>query len=149
MKKGSIHYWLATWFGTGLSPVAPGTIGTLATVPLHFALVELPYWGHFAFILVLVLVGTWSAGCLSRELQVEDPQIVVIDESVGILLTFWLVGSSTVIAIVTAIFLFRILDIVKPWPINMAERLRPAGIGIMADDLAAGLAAGLLTRFIV
>jgi phosphatidylglycerophosphatase A len=149
MMTKSAHFWVATWFGTGMSPRAPGTIGTLATIPAHFLLIQFPSSVHLACIVALVVLGTWSADHLAREMQLKDPQIVVIDESAGVLLALWLVGSNNWLAIVVAVLLFRLLDIVKPWPISAAERLRPAGVGIMADDVVAGIAAGLIARLIV
>lgn len=146
MRKNSPHFWLATWFGTGLSPKAPGTVGTLATVPLHFALIQLPSLAHLGVIIALTILGTLSADLLSRDMQLEDPQIVVVDESAGVLLALWLAGSNALLAVIAATVLFRLLDIVKPWPISAAEKLRPAGVGIMADDLVAGLVAGLVVR---
>ena len=73
----------------------------------------------------------------------KDPQIVVVDESAGILLALFLMGPTTFWNVVAAIILFRILDAIKPWPISAFEKLRPAGVGIMADDVVAGIVAGL------
>ena len=149
MNKRSPHFWIATWFGSGLSPKAPGTVGTLATVPAHFLLIELSTWGHALCLIGLVFVGTLSADKLARDMQLEDPQLVVIDESAGVLLALFLAGATTLVGVVAAVLLFRLFDITKPWPINAAERLKPAGVGIMADDIVAGIAAGLGTLLLL
>ncbi|MEP1208242.1 MAG: phosphatidylglycerophosphatase A [Rhizobiaceae bacterium] len=145
MSRNSPHFWLATWFGTGLSPTAPGTVGTLASLPAHFLLIQLPWLWHLAALLVLIGAGTWSANKLAHEMKLEDPQIVVIDETAGVLLALFLAGTTTWLSVVAAVVLFRLLDITKPWPISAAEHLKPAGVGIMADDIVAGIGAGLLT----
>jgi phosphatidylglycerophosphatase A len=144
MANKSPHFWFATWFGTGLAPKAPGTVGTLATVPLHFLLIQLPTTAHLIFLIGFILIGTWSANCLAKEMQLKDPQIVVVDESAGILLALFLMGTTTLWTVIAAVILFRFFDMTKPWPISAAEKLQPAGVGIMADDVVAGIVAGLL-----
>lgn len=137
---------LATWFGCGASPVAPGTVGSVAAVPLHFALRALGPVGHWAAIAALGAVGTWAADRTARDLGEEDPQSVVIDEVVGMLLALAALRRQSVKGTLIAFGLFRLLDIVKPGPIDGVQRLRPAGVGIMADDVLAGIGAGLLAR---
>ncbi|MEP0944211.1 MAG: phosphatidylglycerophosphatase A [Rhizobiaceae bacterium] len=144
MANKSPHYWFATWFGTGLAPKAPGTVGTLATVPLHFLLIQLPYAIHLAFLIIFILLATWSAHRTAQELNLKDPQIVVVDESAGVLLALFLMGPTTLWTVIAAVVLFRLFDMTKPWPISAAEKLQPAGVGIMADDIVAGIVAGLI-----
>lgn len=134
---------LATWFGSGLAPKAPGTVGTLATVPLAVALGFAPPWALPVAALLVTALGVWSAGAHARDLGLKDPQQVVIDESAGFL---WACcgGPFGWPTLVAAFVLFRLFDILKPWPVSALERL-PGGWGIMMDDVAAGLlAAGLL-----
>ncbi|MBF0628395.1 MAG: phosphatidylglycerophosphatase A [Magnetococcales bacterium] len=138
---------LATFFGAGHLPKAPGTWGTVAAVPLAV----LSQWmgERFAWILLLVitLAGIWSADRACTLLARKDPKEVVIDEVAGFLLTMmvappgwgWMMGGFV---------LFRLFDILKPWPVNALERL-PGGWGVMADDLAAGACAGLCLYWIV
>ncbi|MBU1174256.1 MAG: phosphatidylglycerophosphatase A [Alphaproteobacteria bacterium] len=133
---------LATWFGAGLSPVAPGTVGTIAALPAHFVLSLLPDPAHLAALAMLTVLAVVCAGVLAGEAGQEDPQIVVVDEVVGVLLALLVIGDAGVMGVVAAVVLFRLFDIFKPWPIGALERLRPAGLGIVADDLAAGLVAG-------
>ena len=133
---------LATWFGAGYSPWAPGTAGTLATVPLAAALGFAPPWLLPISALALTALGVWASGAHARKGGLKDPREVVIDESAGYL---WACcggppGWPTLLA---AFLLFRLFDILKPWPARALERL-PGGWGIVLDDVAAGLMAAAL-----
>lgn len=136
--------WLALGFGSGLSPWAPGTAGSAVAVALWLAfLAAMPSW---PMQIVAVALGTglcvWAAGWAARKLRRKDPGCIVSDELAGqwlALLTappawpWWL----------AAFVLFRVFDIAKPWPMRRLERL-PGGIGIVADDLMAGLYAAVI-----
>jgi phosphatidylglycerophosphatase A len=135
---------IATWFGCGLSPKAPGTVGSLGAVPLHFALAALGPLPHAAAILALSLAGIWASNEVAKAEGIEDPQTVVIDEVAGTLIAMGMVSGSSIGVRVLALALFRVLDITKPGPIDSVQRLSPPGLGIMADDLLAGLAAGAM-----
>lgn len=133
---------IAEWFGTGQSPLAPGTAGSLGTLPLFWLMARLEaglYWG---LTVLIILLGVWAAGVRAEELGDEDPSSVVIDEVVGVLLALGLVRSYAWPYWALAWVLFRVLDIKKPWIIDRAQELEPAGVGIMADDVLAGLTAG-------
>ena len=136
---------LATWFGCGHFTTAPGTAGTLGAIPLYLLL--RPY-GHGAVLLAAVLItaiGIWAADVVAKNLGTKDPQIVVIDEVAGVLLTLS-VAPPTWTALVAGVVLFRIFDQTKPFPARTAERKLPGGWGIVLDDVAAGVwgAAGVL-----
>jgi phosphatidylglycerophosphatase A len=134
---------ISTWFGCGYSPVAPGTVGTLGTLPLVYALSRLgtvPYW---IGTLAITLLGVWASGRYARDRGEKDPGSAVIDEVSGTLIAIGFVLGAGWLAIIAAVLLFRVFDIWKPGPINTAQNL-PGGLGIMADDVLAGLAAGLL-----
>ena len=135
---------LATWFGCGLSPKAPGTVGSIGAVPLHLALATLGPLPHAAAIVALSIVGTWASNEIARAEGIEDPQKVVIDEVCGTLIAMGMVSGSGWGIRLLALALFRVLDITKPGPIDSVQRLEPPGVGIMADDLLAGLAAGAM-----
>jgi phosphatidylglycerophosphatase A len=135
---------LATWFGCGLSPKAPGTVGSLGAVPLHLALATLGPVPHAAAVVALSIVGTWASNEVARAEGIEDPQKVVIDEVCGTLIAMGMVSGSSWAIRLLALALFRVLDITKPGPIDSVQRLEPPGVGIMADDLLAGLAAGAM-----
>jgi phosphatidylglycerophosphatase A len=140
--------WIATWLGCGLAPKAPGTVGSIGAVPVHLLLRHVHPVAHALAVLGITLVGVWSADKVAKELGVEDPQIVVIDEVAGALLAMGLVRGSPG-AELAALVLFRVLDITKPGPIARAEHARPAGLGIMLDDVLAGLIAGLVIRWVL
>lgn len=133
---------LATWFGCGLSPRAPGTVGSLGALPLHFALATLGPVPHAAVIVGLTLAGTWASNEVAKAEGVEDPQHVVIDEVCGALIAMGMVSGAGWGVRLLALGLFRLLDITKPGPIDSMQRLQPPGVGIMADDLLAGMTAG-------
>jgi phosphatidylglycerophosphatase A len=139
---------VATWFGCGSAPVAPGTVGSLGAIPVHLALSALGPGTRLAVIAGLTALGAWSADRLAKELGEEDPQSIVIDEVVGTLIALNLVRHGGLAGHVIAFAAFRVLDVVKPGFIDDAQRLKPTGVGIMADDVLAGVAAGLLARWI-
>jgi phosphatidylglycerophosphatase A len=137
--------WLATWFGCGASPIAPGTVGSFGTLPLFWLLDHTGAAVYWLVTLALTIVGTWAAEHTARALGDEDPSSVVIDEVVGTLLALGIAGPGLA-AHVAAFVLFRVFDITKPGPVDRVQHLRPAGVGIMADDVLAGVLAGALVR---
>jgi phosphatidylglycerophosphatase A len=139
---------IATWFGCGRSPFAPGTVGTLGALPVFWLLRRASWPAYLGAWCVLVGLGVWASERVSRARGTEDPPEVVIDEVAGALLALALVRERRLGAKAASVLLFRLFDIMKPGPIAAAERLRPRGVGIMADDLVAGLAAGLLARVV-
>lgn len=135
---------LAFGFGTGLSRYAPGTLGTVAALPLYGLLAKLPFAFYLTATVFSVVIGVYLCEQASRKLAVHDFGGIVWDEIAGFLITMCLVpcNSQTVAA---GFVLFRLLDIVKPWPIGWLDRRVHGGLGIMLDDVAAGMvAAGLL-----
>jgi phosphatidylglycerophosphatase A len=140
--------WLATWFGCGLSPRAPGTLGSLGALPLHFLLCSLPRGVHGGLVLLTTGVGVWAAQQYAVSRGEQDPQRVVIDEVAGSLIAMGLVRDHGLGVQLAALVLFRVFDIWKPWPIRRMEHLKPLGVGIMFDDVLAGLIAGLLARLL-
>jgi phosphatidylglycerophosphatase A len=128
---------LSTWFGSGCLPIAPGTFGTLAAVPLILVLNNFGIWYSAITLLIVVGIAVWSAGLTQDLLEKEDPSEIVIDEVAGFLLATALLPFSW-LSFGLVFFLFRFFDILKPYPIKHLERLR-GGIGIVMDDLLAGL----------
>ncbi|WP_410474814.1 phosphatidylglycerophosphatase A [Guyparkeria sp. TX1] len=138
--------WLAFGGGTGLAPRAPGTVGTLPGLLLGWLLMTLVApWGEAAVIsvilaatLVLSVVGVYLCGEASRRLGVHDHGGIVFDEIVGVLLVFVALPETWWQA--ALIFLwFRVFDVIKPWPISWLDRRVHGGLGIMLDDLLAGV----------
>jgi len=137
---------LATWFGCGYVPRGPGTAGSVAAVAIagiiHFYF-GAHRWILVCMILVLLLPGIWSAGRTASLLRLKDPSIVFVDEVLGQWVT--LAGAALLNArvLIAGFVLFRLFDIWKPWPVRKLEAL-PGGVGIVADDLAAGVYAALI-----
>ncbi|MBW1721512.1 MAG: phosphatidylglycerophosphatase A [Deltaproteobacteria bacterium] len=136
--------WLSVWFGMGLVPRAPGTMGTLGAVPLAvaFSFLGLP-WAVTALVLFIFL-ALWSSGKAARILDRPDPGEIVIDEVAGFLVTLFLVPISGATLAAGFVF-FRVFDILKPYPVKRLERFE-GGKGILLDDLMAGLYANLALR---
>ena len=143
------EHFLAFGFGSGLAPVAPGTFGTLVGIPFFFALAWLPWQGYAAAVAALFVFGCWVCGASSRLLQVHDYPGFVFDEIVGFLIACapLMAGLEAPqwhlsLQLLAAFALFRLFDILKPWPIRLLDRHVQGGLGIMIDDAAAGALAG-------
>ncbi len=134
---------LATWFGTGLLPWAPGTWGSLAALPFAYAIQQgVGQTGLFLAAVGLFAIGVRAADHYERRIGRRDPGAIVIDEVVGQWLTLAAVPASWW-SYVAGFVLFRAADIVKPWPARLAERRLPGGLAVMTDDAVAALYAGL------
>ena len=135
---------VATAFGSGYSPFAPGTAGSAVGLLLFWPLAGLAWPWQLVAVAVLSVVGALAAGRVAGKLGLEDPGLVVVDEVAGQWLTLVALPFTPVTALV-GFLAFRAMDIVKPWPARDLERLH-GGWGIVADDLAAGVYAHLLLR---
>jgi phosphatidylglycerophosphatase A len=136
---------LSTWFGCGASKLAPGTMGSFGAIPVHLGLRLLPAPVHLAAIVGITAVGVWSSNEMAKAMGVEDPQCVVIDEVAGTLLAMGMVRHSSIGVQVLALGLFRLFDIWKPGIIDTVQNAKPEGVGIMADDVLAGILAGVVS----
>ncbi len=137
---------IATWFGSGLLPKAPGTWGSLAALPFAWAIIDLGGAIALAVAAILAtLVGTWAADAYATAMEEKDPGRVVIDEVVGQWLTLLPVAvvGGGFWAWVFAFVAFRAFDITKPWPARRLEKL-DGGLGIIADDIVAGVYGAIL-----
>lgn len=134
---------LAFGFGSGLAKKAPGTCGTLAAIPLYFAFAQTGMTAYSVLTVLVTLFGIPICGIAADKLGVHDFGGIVWDEIAGYLITMWLVPLTwqTVIA---GFILFRIFDIVKPWPIKWIDQQVHGGLGIMLDDVLAAVFAGAL-----
>lgn len=131
---------LAFGFGSGLSPWAPGTAGTLMAVPLYLLVSDLSLPMYSLFIAVTALLGIWFCDVASRELGVHDHPGIVWDEFVGYWITLWAL-PATWTWIIAGFVVFRVFDIIKPWPIGPLDKKVKGGFGIMIDDIVAGILA--------
>jgi len=130
---------LATWFGAGLLPKAPGTWGSVAALPFAWGLMA---WGGTSAVLAAAglcfIVGWWVSAIYARSTGIDDPSEVVIDEVAA----QWLVLAWTPLdpfAYLVGFALFRLFDVRKPWPVSWADRAIGGGLGIMVDDILAAL----------
>ena len=135
---------MATGLGSGYSKVAPGTAGSLVGLLLFLPLAGRPWPLQLGATLVVTVLGVFAAQRVATLVARKDPGLVVVDEVAGQWITFVSLPFTPAIA-VAGFLLFRAMDIVKPWPARALERL-PGGLGIMADDVAAGIYAQLLLR---
>ncbi len=136
---------LATGFGSGLSPFAPGTAGSVVALAVY--IVAVLWWPPWVFVVLLVLVlvtGSWLCGVAAQRMGRHDHSAIVWDEFAGYGITMLpvvlgLAPQSPVAAGVVGFFLFRLFDVLKPWPVSWADRRVPGGLGVMLDDVLAGL----------
>jgi phosphatidylglycerophosphatase A len=135
-----IEHWLVFGFGSGLAPKAPGTWGTLAAVPLYWLMAPLDLATYLALTGILLALGIWLCGRVGRELGVHDHPAIVWDEVVGYLITMTAVAPG-ILPTVLGFVLFRLFDILKPWPVSYFDRQVGGGWGVMLDDVVAGLMA--------
>jgi phosphatidylglycerophosphatase A len=137
---------IATWFGCGFAPVAPGTAGSLAAIAIAWLLERVYRVTAIEFgVLGLLLIGPaiWAAGVFAREIGMKDPGQVVVDEVVGQWITLAGAMHLNWKSWLAAFLLFRLFDIWKPPPVRQLEHL-PGGVGIVADDAMAGVYAALV-----
>lgn len=136
---------VGTWFWSGLLPVAPGTWGSLAALPLAWLVQE--RWGAPGLIVGALLIfaaGWWAAAVIVEASGVDDPGAIVIDEVAAQFLVL-AAAPQSLIVYVLGFFFFRVADILKPWPASLADRRVPGALGVMLDDvIAAGYAALLV-----
>ena len=136
--------WLA-----GLCPRAPGTCGSAVAVLLvPWCFLPLPLLARLLLLACLLVLGTLAAGRAERIIGKDDPGEVVIDELVGQWLVFLPFAGMSIIGLLLGFVLFRLFDIIKPWPIRWSEKRFPGGFGVMLDDLLAGVYAMLILLLI-
>ena len=134
-------------FGAGLSPFAPGTMGTLIAIPIFLLLSTFSSIIYLLILAILFVAGCWAAGLTAKALNTHDHPGIVIDEIVGYLITMLFVPASWYWMLL-GFLLFRLFDIWKPWPIAIIDRRVPGGLGIMLDDVLAAFY-GLLSMHLV
>ena len=142
------YQFLALGFGSGLAATAPGTFGTLAAVPLVALLLWLGNVYLLAFVIAGSILGVYLCGKTAEDIGEHDHKAIVWDEIVGYGITL-LWAPLHWQTLVLGFVLFRLFDIVKPWPISVLDRQLHGGLGIMLDDIAAGLAALLALQLLL
>ncbi|EGQ9179186.1 phosphatidylglycerophosphatase A [Vibrio alginolyticus] len=139
---------LATGFGSGLSPFIPGTMGTLAAVPFFLFLAQLPFTAYVIVVLISCVIGIQICQVTSADMKVHDHGSIVWDEFAGFWITMSIVPALNIPLtewkwLITGFILFRFFDMVKPWPIGWLDKRVHGGLGIMVDDIVAGVMAGV------
>lgn len=137
---------LTTWFGTGLSPIAPGTVGSLAALPFAWLLL---FYGGLAWLLaatiLIFIIGVATTEIYCRKTGRKDPKEAVIDEVAGQWLTLIIANPDQLWHFGVGFVFFRLFDILKPWPASWCDRRISGGFGVMLDDIAAAIYALICT----
>jgi phosphatidylglycerophosphatase A len=141
-----VHF-LALGFGSGLSPWAPGTAGTLVALPIALALLQIPTLAAWIVVVISIAAGIWITGQSAERLGVHDHSGIVWDEIAAFLALALLIPAGWE-WLVAAFLAFRVFDIVKPWPIRDLDHSLRGGLGIMLDDLAAAAFAAVVLRLV-
>jgi phosphatidylglycerophosphatase A len=137
--KNPVHF-LALGFGSGLMPVMPGTFGSLAALPILYAMGFVSLQIFIVITVVSFLVGIYLCGKTASDLKAHDHGSIVWDEVAGMMVTFIAVPINP-LSLLLGFLLFRFFDILKPWPISVFDRRVHGGFGIMIDDIVAGVIA--------
>lgn len=140
-------YWFAFGFGSGLAPMAPGTFGTLAAIPIYWLIQDLSWPIYLSWLLVTFALGVFWCDRAAKSLGVHDHGGIVWDEFVGYWITMFMAPQG-VLWILIGFVLFRVFDILKPWPIRWLDRHVHGGFGIMIDDVIAGIFACIIVQIL-
>ena len=136
---------LATGFGVGYSPLAPGTLGTLITIPFYYFLSTIPSPIYEITLIGFFFLSVWISENAEIFFGRKDDPRIVIDEMMGFLITMiWL--PKTIFFVVAGFFLFRFFDILKPFPIRRIEKRWRGGYGVVSDDVLAGIYANIILQ---
>lgn len=144
--RNPVHF-LAFGLGSGAAPVAPGTFGTLAAALIFLLLPAMSAAAYLAFLLAGFVVGVWICGKTATDLGVHDHGGIVWDEFIGFWLTMFLAPPG-LLWLVLGFVLFRLFDVVKPWPVRWVDQHVEGGFGIMIDDVLAGVMALICLQLI-
>jgi len=149
-------FWIATGFGSGLLKPAPGTWGTLAAVLIAWPIAHLAgAWGVLAITILSVPIGIWAAQVYNERTGTADSGSIVIDEFSGMWIAllpqaFMMPGiNQPGLWILVSFILFRLLDIIKPWPIGWLDKNIKGGLGVMIDDIVAGVMAAIIMAILL
>jgi len=138
---------LATGFGVGYAPVAPGTMGTLLAIPIYLFLSRIPFPLYELTLVAFFFLSSWISEIIEKQFGKQDDQRIVIDEIMGFLVTMLWV-PKTILFVILGFFLFRFFDILKPFPIRHLERKCGGGYGVVLDDVLAGIYGNVVLHLI-
>jgi phosphatidylglycerophosphatase A len=142
-----IFLFLATGFGVGYSPIAPGTLGTLVAILVYYFLSNIPSPLYEITLVGFLFLSVWVSGNAEIFFEKKDDPRIVIDEIIGFLITMLWV-PKTIRFVIIGFFLFRFFDILKPFPIRRLEKVFKGGFGVVLDDVVAGVYANVVLRLI-
>ncbi|BAX52171.1 phosphatidylglycerophosphatase A [Photobacterium damselae] len=148
IKLSNPWHLLATGFGSGLAPIVPGTVGTLAAIPLYWVLAQLPFLLYLLAIVIAAIIGVTICQKTSDDMKVHDHGSIVWDEFVGFWITMAIAPTISWQWILAGFILFRFFDMLKPWPISWLDKHVSGGFGIMIDDIVAGFMAMISLWFV-
>jgi phosphatidylglycerophosphatase A len=131
-------YFIAFGFGSGTIPIAPGTFGTLLAIPFYLLLRPLPVTYYITFVVLFAIFSMWLCDRISRTIKIDDHPGMCIDEFVGFFVTM-IAAPPGWQWILLGFVLFRLFDILKPWPISLADKKIKGGFGMVLDDIIAGV----------
>lgn len=129
---------IATGCFVGYLPIAPGTWGSALAIPIHFLLIRLSAQYYFAALVIIFVISVVTAGSAEKIIDRKDPGVIVIDEIIGMLITL-INAPNNILVWILGFFIFRFFDILKPFPIGVIDRRINGGIGIVMDDVLAGV----------
>lgn len=144
LRMSNPRHLLASGFGSGLSPIMPGTAGSLAAIPFWLLLIQLPWQLYTLLVLLSIAIGVYLCHQTAKDMQVHDHGSIVWDEFVGMWITLMALPVNNWQWVTAGFVVFRILDIWKPWPICWFDGNVRGGMGIMLDDIVAGLFAAAI-----
>jgi phosphatidylglycerophosphatase A len=147
IARNPLH-WISCGFGTGFVPKVPGTAGTLVAVPIVLLIQSFPTPVHLTILVLMFVLGCIVCQFTALALNQKDPGAVVWDEITGFCIAMAFIPATWTLMIL-AFVIFRLLDIFKPWPISLAEKKVAGGIGIMLDDLIAGVLTNLFLQVLI
>ncbi|MDP2533293.1 phosphatidylglycerophosphatase A [Photobacterium damselae subsp. piscicida] len=148
IKLSNPWHLLATGFGSGLAPIVPGTVGTLAAIPLYWVLAQLPFLLYLLAIVIAAIIGVTICQKTSDDMKVHNHGSIVWDEFVGFWITMAIAPTISWQWILAGFILFRFFDMLKPWPISWLDKHVSGGFGIMIDDIVAGFMAMISLWFV-
>jgi phosphatidylglycerophosphatase A len=135
-----------SFFGVGFAPFAPGTFGTIATLPFLYLLGNFnpPFFLFIPFLIILTIISSFIAEVVQQRLKVHDPQWIVIDEVIGMSVAWLFIGHHTITNLLILFVLFRFFDIIKVWPASYFDKRVTHGMGTILDDVISGIYAGII-----
>ncbi len=140
-------HFIAFGFGSGAVPFAPGTFGTLMAIPFYFTMQSLSHSLYLLLTIIITLASMWLCHRVAKEINVHDHSGMCLDEIVGYLVTMY-AAPHGLAWIIAGFLLFRLFDIWKPWPIRYIDEHASGGIGIILDDVLAGIYSLIILRII-